>query len=57
LLRDMAGYRNRLVHFYREVSDKDLYEICIRRLTDIELLLNSLLEWIRSRPERIDKAL
>jgi len=56
-LRDMAGYRNRLVLFYREISDQDLYEICTRRLTDIELLLNSLLDWIKAHPEKIDKAM
>jgi uncharacterized protein YutE (UPF0331/DUF86 family) len=27
LLRKLAGYRNRLVHFYHEVSDLELYEI------------------------------
>jgi uncharacterized protein YutE (UPF0331/DUF86 family) len=54
-LRDMAGYRNRLVHFYRILSDQDLYDICTHRLTDIELLLSSLLDWIRAHPEKIDK--
>jgi len=57
LLRDMAGYRNRLVHFYHEVSDQELYEICTRRLTDIEMLLRSLVDWIKAHPEMIDKAL
>jgi uncharacterized protein YutE (UPF0331/DUF86 family) len=56
-LRDMAGYRNRLVHFYHVIADCDLFEICTHRLTDIEMLLNSLLDWIRAHPERIDKAL
>ena len=57
LLRDMAGYRNRLVHFYHEVSDQELYEICTSRLTDIEMLLRSLVDWIKAHPEMIDKAL
>jgi uncharacterized protein YutE (UPF0331/DUF86 family) len=57
LLRDMAGYRNRLVHFYHEISDQELYEICTRRLTDIEMLLGSLVDWIKANPEMIDKAL
>jgi uncharacterized protein YutE (UPF0331/DUF86 family) len=28
LMRVLAGYRNRLVHFYHEVSAHELYEIC-----------------------------
>ena len=28
LLQILAGYRNRLVHFYHEVSVEELYEIC-----------------------------
>jgi uncharacterized protein YutE (UPF0331/DUF86 family) len=35
-LRLMAGYRNRLVHFYHEVSDKELYLILKNNLVDIE---------------------
>ncbi len=32
----MAGYRNRLIHFYHEVEDKELYVILKENLTDIE---------------------
>ena len=39
LLRELAGYRNRLVHFYHEVSDHELYEISTGRLNDLEMLL------------------
>ena len=35
-LRLMAGYRNRLVHFYHEVNDKELYLITKSNLADIE---------------------
>ncbi len=31
----MAGYRNRLVHFYHEVTDKELYQILKINLSDI----------------------
>jgi uncharacterized protein YutE (UPF0331/DUF86 family) len=34
LLRDMAGYRNRLVHFYREVIHQELCHIRSARLID-----------------------
>lgn len=32
----MAGYRNRLVHFYSEVSDKELLSILKNNVSDIE---------------------
>jgi uncharacterized protein YutE (UPF0331/DUF86 family) len=32
----MAGYRNRLVHFYHEVSNDELYRILNKDLGDIE---------------------
>ncbi len=35
-LRLMAGYRNRLVHFYHEVTDKELYSILQNNLSDME---------------------
>ena len=57
LLREMAGYRNRLVHFYDEVPVEELYEICTEGLDDIERLTQALMQWIRTHPERIDEAL
>lgn len=51
----LAGYRNRLVHFYQEISNQELYEICTGRLSDIEDLLAVLLKWTANHPERIDR--
>jgi uncharacterized protein YutE (UPF0331/DUF86 family) len=51
VLRQLAGYRNRLVHFYNEISERELYEICSNQLEDAELLLSKLTEWIRVHPE------
>lgn len=36
LLKILAGYRNRMVHFYHEITPKELYEICSGELEDIE---------------------
>ncbi len=36
LLFQMAGYCNRLVHFYHEITPDELYRICADRLGDIE---------------------
>ena len=54
LLRDMAGYRNRLVHFYSEVTPQELFHIRSSRLADIEDVLSALLHWLQAHPELID---
>ncbi|PIQ06920.1 MAG: hypothetical protein COW72_01425 [Candidatus Nealsonbacteria bacterium CG18_big_fil_WC_8_21_14_2_50_37_10] len=38
-LYKMAGYRNRLTHFYFEVTPKEMYEIIQKRLSDFEVFL------------------
>ena len=57
LLEKMAGYRNRMVHFYQEISNQELYEICSLQLGDVENLLNALLKWVNNHPEKIDQSL
>jgi len=57
LLRILAGYRNRMVHFYHEVSNEELFEICCSRLSDIKDVADSIKEWINLHPELIDLTL
>jgi len=57
LLRTLAGYRNRMVHFYHEVSPEELYEICAFRLTDVERLASAYRRWLKAHPERLDEQL
>ncbi|MDP2364095.1 MAG: DUF86 domain-containing protein [Ignavibacteria bacterium] len=38
-LYKMAGYRNRLTHFYFEVSPKEMYDIIQKNLNDFEVFL------------------
>jgi uncharacterized protein YutE (UPF0331/DUF86 family) len=57
LLRNLAGYRNRLVHFYDEVTDRELYEICTGRLGDLEIILDAMVKWVRDHPEMVDQEL
>ncbi|MDI6800643.1 MAG: DUF86 domain-containing protein [Thermodesulfovibrionales bacterium] len=35
-LKLMEGYRNRLVHFYHEISDKELFSLLKNNITDME---------------------
>jgi len=56
LLREMAGYRNRMVHFYDEISSEELYQICAEQVGDIDKILTLILTWIESHPEMIDKS-
>lgn len=54
LMRRMAGYRNRLVHFYQEVSREELYEICRGRLGDMEDVCEGIIRWLRDNPDYLD---
>jgi len=53
-LVEMAGYRNRLVHFYDEVGAAELFEICTRRLDDVREVREQILAWLRANPQRVD---
>jgi uncharacterized protein YutE (UPF0331/DUF86 family) len=47
-LRNMAKFRNRLVHLYWEVDDKHVYELLQNRTGDFKKFLNAIsrfLEW------------
>ena len=57
LLRQMAGYRNRMVHFYHEISQRELYDIVTMELGDVDRALEAILDWLRNHPEMIDRAL
>jgi len=57
LLHMLAGYRNRLVHFYQEVTPDELYQICREELGDVERITNAYRAWLKSRPELIDDKL
>lgn len=41
-LRKMAGYRNRLVHFYAEITPKEIYNIINNNLGDFDTFIKSI---------------
>jgi uncharacterized protein with HEPN domain len=43
----MAGYRNRMVHFYHEITPEELHEICLYHLNEIKLLTDKLVQWTK----------
>ncbi len=55
LLRQIAGYRNRMVHFYHEITHRELYHLCTQNLKDIETILEALVEWLRNSPDKLDR--
>lgn len=57
ILRRLAGYRNRLVHFYDEIGDAELYRICTEHLEDVTFILDRLLAWIEAHPEKVDRSI
>ncbi len=48
----MAGYRNRLTHFYQEITPDELYTIVRDHLGDIEQFLHAVKE-VCEHPERL----
>ena len=57
LMQKLAGYRNRLVHFYHDVSEDELYEICASHLGDVEKIANSLRLWLANHSDLLDETL
>lgn len=41
-LSEMAGYRNRLVHFYAEISPEEIYDIINHNLNDFDIFLEAI---------------
>ncbi len=52
-LRQMAGYRNRMVHFYNEINDVELHDICRNSLADIERITQTFGQWLKEHPEKV----
>lgn len=57
LMQKLAGYRNRLVHFYHDVSADELYEICASHLGDVETTADTLRLWLANHPNLLDETL
>lgn len=53
----MAGYRNRMVHFYHEIQAEELYDIAANHLADLETIADALRRWLRQHPQYLDEAL
>ena len=57
LLVTMAGYRNRLVHFYVEVTEKELYQICKDRIADPVKIRDAFVRWLSKNPNLVNESL
>ncbi len=56
ILRTLAGYRNRMVHFYYEVTEEELYRICAQELSDIERVGDAYRRWVKQHPDKMEQA-
>lgn len=52
VLITMAGYRNRMVHFYREIIPQELYQIAKDNLKDIERFTREIALFIKNYQEK-----
>lgn len=51
----MAGYRNRMVHFYKEVTPEELYHIIVNNLGDFERFNKEIVAFIKAYEKRAQK--
>ncbi len=52
-LRVMARYRNRMVHFYDDITPEELYGILVTERGDVEAVLDAILAWLAAHPEAV----
>ncbi len=57
LLRQMAGYRDRLVHYYHEISREELYQTTSQELGEVEAVSAAVKHWLAAHPEALDRSL
>jgi uncharacterized protein YutE (UPF0331/DUF86 family) len=57
LMQILASYRNRLVHFYHEVSAEEFHEVYAHRLGDLEVIVDAYRRWLKEHPDKIDSKL
>ena len=55
-LKQMAGYRNRLTHFYADVTPEEIHNVLNHDLTDIEFFLSSI-KILLTDPKKFDLSL
>jgi uncharacterized protein YutE (UPF0331/DUF86 family) len=48
VLYEMAGYRNRLVHFYKEITAEELYHIVVHNLKDFDRFSKEIVDFIQA---------
>ena len=54
-LSKMAGYRNRMVHFYKEVTPEELYGIAVNDLKDFDRFAKEIVAFIKAYQDKIPK--
>lgn len=57
LLLLMAGYRNRMVHFYHEIEADELFDICSDHLEDVNIIAAAFRNWLNQHPDLLDETL
>lgn len=56
-LKQMAGYRNRMVHEYDVVTPPELYKILSTQIGEIEDVVDTIRAWLDAHPDRMDDRL
>lgn len=55
LMRRIAGYRNRMVHFYNEVTSQELFLLATEHVSDLEKRCDAMVGWLHQHPAMTDQ--
>lgn len=53
----MAGYRNRMVHLYHEVTEQEIYTICSQHLGDVVMIRKAYQRWLEAHLDQVNDQL
>jgi uncharacterized protein YutE (UPF0331/DUF86 family) len=42
-----------MVHFYNEVTDRELYDLLTTQLQDFETMIGAVVDWMDQHPDRV----
>lgn len=54
-LRTLAGYRNRLTHYYHDVTAEELFHVCARELTDVITITDEIRQWLHAHQNLLNR--
>ena len=55
--RTILNFKSQMLHFRNRVSEEARYELCSRRLPELDSVLGGMHRWVQLHPETLDRGL